>query len=52
MALWFLCAFLLLTVNQETARLIQAAFKNAKFPNITGERSMRFLGTVAYTLAK
>ncbi|XP_015729219.1 cholesteryl ester transfer protein isoform X3 [Coturnix japonica] len=40
-----------LLLNQETARLIQAAFKNAKFPNITGERSMRLLGTVAYTLA-
>nr|Q3V6R6.1 RecName: Full=Cholesteryl ester transfer protein; Flags: Precursor [Gallus gallus]BAE43960.1 cholesteryl ester transfer protein [Gallus gallus] len=40
-----------LLLNQETARLIQASFKHAKFPNITGERSMRFLGTVAYTLA-
>uniref|UniRef100_A0A8C9FZM9 Cholesteryl ester transfer protein n=1 Tax=Pavo cristatus TaxID=9049 RepID=A0A8C9FZM9_PAVCR len=40
-----------LLLNQETARLIQVAFKNAKFPNITGERSMRLLGTVAYTLA-
>uniref|UniRef100_A0A8C2TIJ4 Cholesteryl ester transfer protein n=1 Tax=Coturnix japonica TaxID=93934 RepID=A0A8C2TIJ4_COTJA len=44
-------AALLCKLNQETARLIQAAFKNAKFPNITGERSMRLLGTVAYTLA-
>ncbi|NWT40921.1 CETP protein, partial [Chroicocephalus maculipennis] len=39
-----------LLLNQETARLIQAAFRNAKFPNITGERSMRLLGKVAYGL--
>ncbi|KFQ35106.1 Cholesteryl ester transfer protein [Mesitornis unicolor] len=37
-----------LLLNQETARVIQAAFRNAKFPNITGERSMRLLGKVAY----
>ncbi|NXC50716.1 CETP protein, partial [Penelope pileata] len=40
-----------LLLNQETAQVIQAAFRNAKFPNITGERSMRLLGTVAYRLA-
>ncbi|XP_025959824.2 cholesteryl ester transfer protein [Dromaius novaehollandiae] len=39
-----------LLLNQETAQVIQAAFRNAKFPNITGERSMRFLGKVAYGL--
>uniref|UniRef100_A0A8C3JUW0 Cholesteryl ester transfer protein n=1 Tax=Calidris pygmaea TaxID=425635 RepID=A0A8C3JUW0_9CHAR len=40
-----------LLLNQETARVIQAAFRNAKFPNITGERSMRLLGKVAYGLS-
>uniref|UniRef100_A0A8B9PTB2 Cholesteryl ester transfer protein n=1 Tax=Apteryx owenii TaxID=8824 RepID=A0A8B9PTB2_APTOW len=39
-----------LLLNQETAQVIQAAFRNAKFPNITGERSVRFLGKVAYRL--
>ncbi|XP_075290095.1 cholesteryl ester transfer protein isoform X3 [Opisthocomus hoazin] len=39
-----------LLLNQETAQVIQAAFRNAKFPNITGERSMRLLGRVAYGL--
>ncbi|NWS10127.1 CETP protein, partial [Pachyramphus minor] len=39
-----------LLLNQETAQVIQAAFRNAKFPNITGERSMRLLGKVAYQL--
>ncbi|NXW55910.1 CETP protein, partial [Eurystomus gularis] len=39
-----------LLLNQETARVIQAAFRNARFPNITGERSMRLLGKVAYGL--
>ncbi|NXS61736.1 CETP protein, partial [Brachypteracias leptosomus] len=40
-----------LLLNQETAQVIQAAFRNARFPNITGERSMRFLGKVAYGLS-
>ncbi|NWI85339.1 CETP protein, partial [Pitta sordida] len=39
-----------LLLNQETAQVIQAAFRNAKFPNITGERSVRLLGKVAYGL--
>ncbi|XP_027749770.1 cholesteryl ester transfer protein [Empidonax traillii] len=39
-----------LLLNQETAQVIQAAFRNAKFPNITGERSVRLLGKVAYEL--
>ncbi|KFV79922.1 Cholesteryl ester transfer protein, partial [Struthio camelus australis] len=39
-----------LLLNQETAQVIQAAFRNAKFPNVTGERSVRFLGKVAYGL--
>uniref|UniRef100_A0A672TH18 Lipid-binding serum glycoprotein N-terminal domain-containing protein n=1 Tax=Strigops habroptila TaxID=2489341 RepID=A0A672TH18_STRHB len=41
---------LLCKLNQETAQVIQAAFRNAKFPNITGERSMQLLGKVAYGL--
>ncbi|NWV35787.1 CETP protein, partial [Grantiella picta] len=40
-----------LLLNQETAQVIQAAFRNANFPNITGERSMRLLGRVAYGLS-
>uniref|UniRef100_A0A8C3UNZ1 Cholesteryl ester transfer protein n=1 Tax=Catharus ustulatus TaxID=91951 RepID=A0A8C3UNZ1_CATUS len=40
-----------LLLNQETAQVIQAAFRSAKFPNITGERSMRLLGRVAYGLS-
>ncbi|NWR84566.1 CETP protein, partial [Furnarius figulus] len=40
-----------LLLNQETAQVIQAAFRNAKFPNITGERSVRLLGKVAYGLS-
>uniref|UniRef100_A0A8C3E1X5 Cholesteryl ester transfer protein n=1 Tax=Corvus moneduloides TaxID=1196302 RepID=A0A8C3E1X5_CORMO len=43
-------AALLCKLNKETAQVIQAAFRNAKFPNITGERSMRLLGRVAYGL--
>ncbi|NWI72138.1 CETP protein, partial [Dryoscopus gambensis] len=39
-----------LLLNQETAQVIQAAFKNANFPNITGERSVRLLGRMAYGL--
>ncbi|NXE96960.1 CETP protein, partial [Menura novaehollandiae] len=39
-----------LLLNQETAQVIQVAFRNARFPNITGERSMRLLGKVAYAL--
>lgn len=51
-AVRYLCPFLPLTVNQETAQVIQTAFRNAKFPNITGERSMRLLGKVAYKLTE
>ncbi|NWZ18850.1 CETP protein, partial [Asarcornis scutulata] len=40
-----------LLLNQETAQVIQAAFRNANFPNITGERSVRLLGKVAYGLS-
>uniref|UniRef100_A0A8B9SUP4 Cholesteryl ester transfer protein n=1 Tax=Anas platyrhynchos TaxID=8839 RepID=A0A8B9SUP4_ANAPL len=44
-------AALLCKLNQETAQVIQAAFRNANFPNITGERSVRLLGKVAYGLS-
>uniref|UniRef100_A0A8C3MPP2 Cholesteryl ester transfer protein n=1 Tax=Geospiza parvula TaxID=87175 RepID=A0A8C3MPP2_GEOPR len=40
-----------LLLNRETAQVIQAAFRSAQFPNITGERSMRLLGRVAYGLS-
>ncbi|NXJ84881.1 CETP protein, partial [Trogon melanurus] len=40
----------MLMLNQKTAQVIQVAFRNARFPNITGERSMRLLGRVAYGL--
>ncbi|NXU12774.1 CETP protein, partial [Pardalotus punctatus] len=40
-----------LLLNQKTAQVIQVAFRNAQFPNITGERSMRLLGQVAYGLS-
>ncbi|XP_048371737.1 cholesteryl ester transfer protein [Sphaerodactylus townsendi] len=39
-----------LVLNQQTARMIQAVFRHATYPNITGEKSMRFLGKVAYGL--
>ncbi|XP_024069767.1 cholesteryl ester transfer protein isoform X1 [Terrapene carolina triunguis] len=39
-----------LVLNQQTAQVIQAAFRHATYPDISGERSMRFLGKVAYGL--
>ncbi|XP_054856898.1 cholesteryl ester transfer protein isoform X2 [Eublepharis macularius] len=39
-----------LVLNQQTAQVIQAAFRHATYPNITGEKSMEFLGKVAYGL--
>ncbi|XP_040265262.1 cholesteryl ester transfer protein [Bufo bufo] len=39
-----------LVLNEKTSEVIQAAFRHASFPNITGEKSVRFLGTVAYAL--
>ncbi|XP_060110387.1 cholesteryl ester transfer protein [Heteronotia binoei] len=37
-------------LNQQTAQMIQAVFRHATYPNITGEKSMNFLGKVAYGL--
>ncbi|KAM3918747.1 cholesteryl ester transfer protein [Leptodactylus fuscus] len=39
-----------LVLNEKTSEVIQAAFRHASFPNITGEKSVRFLGTVTYGL--
>ncbi|XP_077166472.1 cholesteryl ester transfer protein isoform X2 [Paroedura picta] len=37
-------------LNQQTAQVIQAAFRHATYPNISGEKSMSFFGKVAYGL--
>ncbi|XP_067406044.1 cholesteryl ester transfer protein isoform X2 [Emydura macquarii macquarii] len=39
-----------LVLNQHTAQVIQAAFRHASYPDISGEKSMSFLGKVAYGL--
>ncbi|XP_044289882.1 cholesteryl ester transfer protein isoform X2 [Varanus komodoensis] len=39
-----------LILNTETAGVIQAAFRNADYPDIKGEKSMHLLGKVAYGL--
>uniref|UniRef100_A0A8D0G798 Cholesteryl ester transfer protein n=1 Tax=Sphenodon punctatus TaxID=8508 RepID=A0A8D0G798_SPHPU len=39
-----------LIMNQQTTEVIQAAFRHASYPDIKGEKSMRFLGKVAYGL--
>ncbi|XP_074864850.1 cholesteryl ester transfer protein [Carettochelys insculpta] len=39
-----------LVLNQQTAQVIQAAFRHATYPDISGEKSMVFLGKVAYGL--
>ncbi|XP_061450112.1 cholesteryl ester transfer protein [Rhineura floridana] len=39
-----------LVLNEETAQVIQAAFRHAEYPDITGEKSMHFLGKIAYGL--
>nr|XP_056718961.1 cholesteryl ester transfer protein [Euleptes europaea] len=39
-----------LVLNQQTTRIVQAVFRHATYPNISGEQSMRFLGKVAYGL--
>uniref|UniRef100_A0A8C4W7K7 Cholesteryl ester transfer protein n=1 Tax=Gopherus evgoodei TaxID=1825980 RepID=A0A8C4W7K7_9SAUR len=39
-----------LVLNQQTAQVIQAAFRHATYPDISGEKSMAFLGKVAYGL--
>ncbi|GCB82719.1 hypothetical protein scyTo_0021702, partial [Scyliorhinus torazame] len=37
-----------LVLNQETSDVIQATFRHASFPNIEGEQSILFLGSVSY----
>uniref|UniRef100_A0A8C8R6D6 Cholesteryl ester transfer protein n=1 Tax=Pelusios castaneus TaxID=367368 RepID=A0A8C8R6D6_9SAUR len=39
-----------LVLNQQTAQIIQVAFRHATYPDISGEKSMMFLGKVAYGL--
>ncbi|XP_056382193.1 cholesteryl ester transfer protein [Hyla sarda] len=39
-----------LVLNEKTTEVIQAAFRHASFPNITGEKSVSFLGKVTYGL--
>ncbi|XP_069460887.1 cholesteryl ester transfer protein-like [Ambystoma mexicanum] len=39
-----------LVLNEQTIQVIQAAFRHLKYPNISGERSVDFLGKVAYGL--
>ncbi|KAM4017708.1 cholesteryl ester transfer protein isoform 2-T2 [Anomaloglossus baeobatrachus] len=39
-----------LVLNEKTSEVIQAAFRHASFPNITGEKAVRFLGKVTYGL--
>ncbi|KAM5138643.1 cholesteryl ester transfer protein [Mantella aurantiaca] len=39
-----------LVLNEKTTEVIRAAFRHATFPNITGEKAVRFLGAVSYGL--
>ncbi|KAM4720831.1 cholesteryl ester transfer protein [Rhinophrynus dorsalis] len=39
-----------LVLNEQTAQVIQAAFRHASYPDITGEKAVRFLGKVTYGL--
>ncbi|XP_055504534.1 cholesteryl ester transfer protein [Leucoraja erinacea] len=39
-----------LVFNQETSDVIQATFRHASFPDIKGEKSILFLGSVSYVL--
>ncbi|XP_069822082.1 cholesteryl ester transfer protein [Dendropsophus ebraccatus] len=39
-----------LVLNEKTSEVVQAAFRHASFPNITGEKAVRFLGKVTYGL--
>ncbi|XP_063293980.1 cholesteryl ester transfer protein [Pelobates fuscus] len=39
-----------LVLNEQTAQVIQAAFRHASIPDINGERGVRFLGKVTYGL--
>ncbi|XP_047385335.1 cholesteryl ester transfer protein [Sciurus carolinensis] len=40
----------LLVLNQETAKVIQTAFQQASYPDITGEKAVMLLGRVKYGL--
>ncbi|XP_053304874.1 cholesteryl ester transfer protein [Spea bombifrons] len=39
-----------LVLNEQTAQVIQAAFRHATYPDINGEKAVRFLGKVTYGL--
>eukprot|EP00079_Xenopus_tropicalis_P011402 XP_002937216.4 PREDICTED: cholesteryl ester transfer protein [Xenopus tropicalis] len=39
-----------LVLNEQTAQVIQAAFTHASYPDINGEKSIRFFGKVTYGL--
>ncbi|XP_062817818.1 cholesteryl ester transfer protein isoform X2 [Anolis carolinensis] len=39
-----------LVLNEQTAQVIQTAFRHADYPDIKGEKSMNFLGKIAYGL--
>ncbi|XP_028595102.2 cholesteryl ester transfer protein isoform X1 [Podarcis muralis] len=39
-----------LVLNEKTAHVIQTAFQHADYPDIKGEKSVRFLGKIAYGL--
>ncbi|XP_042294648.1 cholesteryl ester transfer protein [Sceloporus undulatus] len=39
-----------LVLNEQTAQVIQMAFRHADYPDIKGEKSMNFLGKIAYGL--
>ncbi|XP_020661802.3 cholesteryl ester transfer protein [Pogona vitticeps] len=39
-----------LHLNEQTSQVIQAAFQHADYPDIEGEKSMRFVGKIAYGL--
>uniref|UniRef100_A0A8D2DTE7 Cholesteryl ester transfer protein n=1 Tax=Sciurus vulgaris TaxID=55149 RepID=A0A8D2DTE7_SCIVU len=40
----------LLVLNQETAKVIQTAFQQASYPDITGEKALMLLGRIKYGL--
>ncbi|NP_001088804.1 cholesteryl ester transfer protein L homeolog precursor [Xenopus laevis] len=39
-----------LVLNEQTAQVIQAAFRHASYPDINGEKAIRFFGQVTYGL--
>ncbi|XP_063800308.1 cholesteryl ester transfer protein [Pseudophryne corroboree] len=39
-----------LVLNEKTTEVIQAAFRHASFPDISGEKGVRFMGAVTYGL--